>query len=185
MLFLGNVVLVLLIFLVYQTESSQVYETDSNHEFCNIPIETIQKSERNINISNIEKCRLCTNKSKKCFEGGDSSELFGKDKEEKDYLTFLSIEPTSREKKFCYFCISEYNSSLQNFTFNQNMQSNDTFNDIVWIKYGDDSQLIPSVFKKWLTRLKKQTYRNKNKKKYILSTLLGKKKFITYSWHKV
>ena len=176
---LGNLLVPLLLYQVYLIESSQAYQTESNPEFCNMPIETIEQFDQNFNISSIEKCILCTNKRFKCFKEGDYSELFEKDKDYKDYFTLLSINPTSRGKEFCYFCISEYNSSLQTFTFKQKMQSNNTFNDIVKIKYGDDSQTIGSVFKKWNTTLNSK--RRSGEKKYILKTLLGKNQLIVYS----
>ena len=172
----GNLLVTLLLYQVYRTESNHAYQTESNQELCNVSIETIEQFDRNFNISSIEKCLLCTNKNIGCFEKGDYSELF--DKIEKDYFTHLSIDATSRGKEFCYFCISEYNSSTQTFTFDQRMQSNDTFDDIVKIRYGDDSQTIGSVFKKWNTKLNSK---RRSEKKYVLKTVLGKKQFIAYS----
>ena len=133
-----------------------IYEVDqiaSNHGFCNRPLETIKKFDPNMNISDIEECKICTYKmdSENCYSSGYYHDLFEVTSPGKHHSTILSIESQPMGLPFCYFCISEYNASLRDFTCN----------DIVKVKYGDANSDTRSIFGKWETKFEPKRYGTK------------------------
>ena len=66
------------------------------------------------NISVEDKCVLCDRDDNvKCDKGGDYDEFF--DTSVHQISSYISIQSNISKKPFCYFCISHYNASLNEF----------------------------------------------------------------------
>ena len=99
-------------------------------------------------MSEKDQCNLCDENCKSetdFYHKGDYKEIL------QDREVYIAINRATDENKYCYICISYYNTSQHTFTFD----------DIVIVKYCDKSEKDLNEERRWDVRYKR-TYDNKD-----------------------